>query len=365
MAGRVSVFSDPAVIELITSRFIPVAENSSALERQTDAKGEFFRHVAEGGHYGGRTEPTGTRQGSYAFTADGRFLGSINSREPLKMLGMLEDALDRFERHEDIPDPSPVQLTRVIPTSDGYPDGGLVLHVIARDLPRIDDARRDDWRRAAWNQDFAWIWPDEARSLVPDDDERGLVRAWPDHVVQRLARFHLRDFVRGEPYAWPPEAIQTARIESRLTSSHGDLVSLAITGSVRLEWEAVFQADTEAQVQVLRPDDDGSRRIPCGFHAEMIGEAYWDRAQGRFTAIDLIAIGPRWGANKYNSREDDLGPAPLGLAFGLAGSTPAERTPPHAIRTWTRVGESRRDSRSVVDLGEYRAASETLGPTQR
>ncbi len=364
MVGRASVFSDPAVIQFITSRFIPVAENSSALERQTDAKGEFFRHVAEHGHYGGRSKPTGTRQGNYAFTADGRFLGSINSKEPEKMLDMLRHSLDRFERQRDIPVPSPVQLTGVTPPSDGYPDGGLVLHVIARDLPRSNDARRDDWRRAAWNQDYAWIWPDEACSLIPDSAERGAVRAWPDRVVQRLARFHLRDFVRGEPFAWPPEAIKAARIESRLTALHGELVEMTISGTVRLEWEAVFEADTEAQVKVARPNDDGSRRIPCGFHAEMTGEAVWDRALSRFTAFDLIATGPRWGANKYNSREDDLGPAPLGLAFGLARSTPAERTPPHAIRTWTRSGEARRDSRVVVDAKNYRADEEIQGPAQ-
>ncbi|HEX2184014.1 MAG TPA: hypothetical protein VHN78_00740, partial [Chloroflexota bacterium] len=82
MAGRAQAFSDPTVIALASERFIPVAENCSPLQRQRDAKGEFFRLVAEQGHYAGRTYPTSTRQGYYAFTPDGTVLAAANSRDP-------------------------------------------------------------------------------------------------------------------------------------------------------------------------------------------------------------------------------------------------------------------------------------------
>jgi hypothetical protein len=61
VASRALAFADPEVIRLATQAFIPVAENCSPLQTQRDAKGEFFRLVAEQGHYGGRTVPSATR----------------------------------------------------------------------------------------------------------------------------------------------------------------------------------------------------------------------------------------------------------------------------------------------------------------
>ena len=68
MASRALAFSDPEVISLATCEFVPVAENCSYLQRQEDAKGEFFRLIAEQGHYAGRTQPSATRQGIYALS---------------------------------------------------------------------------------------------------------------------------------------------------------------------------------------------------------------------------------------------------------------------------------------------------------
>jgi hypothetical protein len=41
-----------------------------------------------------------------------------------------------------------------------------------------------------------------------------------------------------------------------------------------------------------------------------------------------VAVGTRWGGTQYNSRADDLDPAPMGLSFTLAGTSPAEHVPP-------------------------------------
>jgi hypothetical protein len=96
---------------------------------------------------------------------------------------------------------------------------------------------------------------------------------------------------------------------------------LALRGAIRLQY----------QMRWVRPEDGEERRADCGFDATLVGEATWDQALGRFTAFDLVAAGPRWGTNQYNNRADDLGPAPLGIAFTLAGSSPRDRTPPHTI----------------------------------
>src|SRR5438876_6440199 len=160
-------------MDLATREFIPVAENCSHLQRQQDAKGEFFRLVAEQGHYAGRTQPSATRQGIYACTAEGRLLASVNTREADKLLAMMHQALRQWR---ELPPPQSVTLTD--PTHPAvashppdpryhraYPAGGLVLKVYARDLPRRNETRPDDWRRDAINYDHAWFTRGEAHSL--------------------------------------------------------------------------------------------------------------------------------------------------------------------------------------------------------
>jgi hypothetical protein len=335
VAGRAQAFSDPTVIALTSERFVPVAENCSPLQRQPDAKGEFFRLVAEQGHYAGRTYPTATRQGMYAFTADGSVLAAANTRDAQKIVELMHTALRRWSElagaagepasghvqgangragAEAVPDYVPA---RPIP----YPEGGLVLRLAARDLPREVDTRKEDWRKHAWNLDYAWFTAEEARALVPEPRAAGSRRNAPWEVVRRLARFHLRDFVRGEPAVWPAEAIRRGDLETEVVAADGDRARLALRGAIRLEWEARW----------VRPEDGEERRSDCGFDAALYGEAVWDGARGTFVAFDLLAAGPRWGTNQYNNRADDLGPAPLGIAFTLAGNEPRDRTPPHAI----------------------------------
>ncbi|MGN6810327.1 MAG: hypothetical protein ACTHMP_05595 [Thermomicrobiales bacterium] len=351
MAGRALAFSDPDVIRLLSEDFVAVAENSSSLERQQDEKGVFFRQIAAQGHYGGRTYPTTTRQGSCTFTADGRFLASVNTRDPAGMAGMVRTALTRWAEPE--PDPTAgggqlAALPEVDPVDKDYPADGLVLEAVARDLPREVDTRPDDWRKIAWNFDYVWLTRDEARALVPEARQPGSRREAPWLVVRRLARFHLRDFVRGEPFNWPEEAIRAGNLTAEIVATTGDTIALVLRGQVRLEHEARW----------VRPEDGEERRYSSGYDCALYGEATWDDARQRFASFDLVASGPRWGANQYNNREDDLGPAPLGIAFGLAGDTPREHTPPHCLRTWRHATDIARPSRVVVNQPDYFGAGE-------
>ncbi len=329
MAGRESVFSDPTVVELASSRFVPVAENCSPLQSQQDQKGHFFRLVAEQGHYAGRTFPTSTRQGYYTFTADGRLLTAANSRDPRAIEAMLRQALERWDTLSTANGHSAATAAQIgdytSARPDLYPAAGLVLQLTARDLPRDVDTRPDDWRKRAWNIDYAWFTPEEARQLVPEPATAGSAREWPHAVLRRLALFHLRDFVRGEPSAWPEDALRHADVSSEVLSVEGDRVRLALRGHIALRYEMTWR----------RPNDGSHHSSDCGFDATLEGEAVWDRAAARFTAFDLLATGPRQGTNQYNNRNDDLGPAPMGIAFQLAGSTPRDRTPPHQI--WHRA----------------------------
>ena len=322
MAGRESVFSDPVVIDLASNHFVSVAENCSPLQSQQDAKGEFFRLIAEQGHYAGRTFPTNTRQGYYTFTADGRLLTAANSRDPRAIERMLRTALARWQSLTD------TGFSAAAPTFDvgeytparidRYPADGLVLRLSARDLPREVDTRPDDWRKRAWNLDYAWVTKEEAQQLVPEP-AAGATREWPHAVVRRIALFHLRDFVRGEPSAWPEEALREGSITSAVTLVEGTLVHVRLEGRIRLEHTMRWR----------RPNDGTTHESDCAFDARLAGEATWDSAAQRFTRFDLAAAGPRQGTNQYNNRGDDLGPAPMGIVFTLAGTEPKDRTPPH------------------------------------
>ncbi|MDQ3703581.1 MAG: hypothetical protein M3442_22070 [Chloroflexota bacterium] len=348
MAGRAQAFSDPTIIALASERFIPVAENSSPLQGQRDAKGEFFRLVAEQGHYAGRTFPTGTRQGMYAFTADGKVLAAGNTRDPERLATLMHTALARWGRLVDsgggageVVAPGGAAVGEYDPAvPDRYPVDGLVLQVVARDLPRDEDARKEDWRKEAWNLDYAWFTRQEARSIVPAVRTLGSRQAVPWEIVRRMARFHLRDFVRGEPSVWPEAAIRQGEIVAEITGVEGDSASgsrsgdarstgsprvgrvqLHLEGTIRLQWDARW----------VRPEDGEERCSDSGFDARVYGEGVWDEGRDAFVALEMVAVGPRWGANQYNNRADDLGPAPLGVVFTLAGAVPRDRTPPHTI----------------------------------
>jgi hypothetical protein len=334
VAGRAQAFSDPTVIALTSERFIPVAENCSPLQRQPDAKGDFFRLVAEQGHYAGRRYPTSTRQGYYALTADGKVLAAANSREPQRMIELLQQALQRWSvlNGDGAPAAGAGDPGTYAPAQpDRFPEDGLVLRQVARDLPREADARPEDWRKGAWNLDYVWCTAQEAAALVPGERRVGATREAPASLVGRIARFHLRDFVRGEPSVWPEAAVRVAHLTSEVAGIDGERVRLVLRGAVRLQWD----------VRWTRPEDAEERASDCGIDATLYGEADWDAAAGRFVAFDLLAAGPRWGTNQYNNRQDDLGPAPLGIAFELAGTAPRDRTPPHTVyhRDYLAAGE--------------------------
>ena len=321
MASRALAFSDPEVIRLISTRFVPVAENCSPLQRQQDAKGEFFRLVAEQGHYAGRVVPSATRQGIYAHTADGVLLASINTRDGAKMLGMIQTALERWQQQaaevgqavdDYVPDPRHRSL---------YPEGGLVLRVTSRDLPRAVDTRSPDWRINALNHDYAWFTAAEARQLLPEEPRPGATHALPWPLVRRFALYHLLDNVRGETPAWREQDIEYATVMTTVRAVDGERVTLDLHGAMHVGVQGTW---------AVRPCQEPLRDQERGYDCQLQGTLVYDLGQERFTRFDALASGERWGGSEHNCRWDDLGKAPMGIAFELAGDEPRDRTPPHA-----------------------------------
>jgi hypothetical protein len=321
VASRGLAFSDPQVIALASREFVPVAENCSYLQQQVDAKGEFFRLVAEQGHYAGRTQPSATRQGIYACTAEGRLLASINTREPEPMLGMLREALVRWrERLPDAGRPEPPASyepdTRY---RREYPWDGLVLKVYTRDLPRAVETGPAGARRDAVNYDHAWFTKEEAASLVSSDVRVGTQYPVPVPIVRRLARFHLLDNVRGETPMWRAVEVQRAEMMLTVTAARSDRMELRLDGAV---------CSAARGVWAVRPFRERLSDAERGFDCRLAGFLQWDPVRAGFVRFDLLAVGTRWGGSEHNVRWDDLGPAPMGVAFELAEDGPWDRIPP-------------------------------------
>ena len=324
MAARAAAFADPEVIELASTEFLPLAENCSPLQTQKDAKGEFFRLVAEQGHYGGRTVPSATRQGQYAFTPDGHLLASINTRDADKMLGMMRQALERWRELRQQRDRTAVEsgtYERDPRYPDFYPADGLVLKQTLRDLPRPEGHPAPQKRPEAINFDYAWFTGDEAHDFLPETLEVGATRELPRRIVRRFARFHLLDSVRGETPTWRDAHVESARMSTTVVALHGTRVHLHLDGAVRNQQQGAW---------AIRPFQEKLEGMSRGYDCRLRGELVYDTAAGRFTRFDLVAAGDRWGGTEHNNRQEDLPASPMGIAFQLAGDTPADRTPPHA-----------------------------------
>src|SRR5437667_10677727 len=78
-------------------KFVPAADEVWALQHEKGPECDHFRLFCEKGHYGGRTQPTDTRQGTYACTPSGEFLASINTNDPRQMAAMMKKALEVWE----------------------------------------------------------------------------------------------------------------------------------------------------------------------------------------------------------------------------------------------------------------------------
>jgi hypothetical protein len=336
VADRASAFADDEVARLLRERFVPVADNCSPLQRQQDAEGDFFRLLAEQGHYAGRTQPTDTRQGMYVAAADGRVYGACNVNRPEPLRQMLLAALARWEA--DGGSVVPEELGSLAPRGRHHlppPAGGVVLRVWSRDLPRDPalDTRPDDWRRRAHNLDHAWFTAEEARQMVPGGGRAapGQVHRWPAPLARRLARVHLVDNVRGETPPWAAQEVERAEVQVAAEGADGARVRLRLTGAVR------------AAAQRRWTDDFTREEYACahGVDVALDGDLEWDADAGRFRRFDVAAAGLRWGGTKYNSRRGDFAPAPVGywieLADGSLGSAEvgavaeSDRTPPWAI----------------------------------
>ena len=287
MLDRESTFRDPRIVELLKTRFVPVAIDQAYQRRQRDAEGDYYRKIA---NQGPRKVGRGTTQGLYVATADGRFLGFNNNRGPERVLRMMQQALGQYRpsRTAGIKPGKPDRRYVRVP-----PAGGLVVRVTTRVLGGYQptEATFRTIFQQSLGRDNLWVRRDEHQALV-----RGEL---PESLLKRIARFHLVDNTRGEPPMWKPDEIR--RLDVSLAGNQ-------VTGHVELRTAA------------------GDRRYKASLRGVI------EVKSGRVTRFDLVAHGQFRGEGPY-TRGAPKGEFPLANAFRLAdGKDIADGVPPQGSK---------------------------------
>lgn len=328
------------MIETLNAHFVPVAANISHLQRQDDDEGRFLRLVSWQGRFGltydrardrmANTDHRECHQGLFVTTTEGELLGTRHTRDPEQLLEMLGSALKNWERRKTQREAFELDsVERDVRFVWTYPEGGLILQQGYIDLPRRVDTRRQDWRFEAHNQDYVWITRDEMLAIVPEHVAEGEPFPLFEPVARRIVRFHLLDMVRGETHAWAPGALHEVDIRLTPTRVSPDRVDLRLEGRVHLCEQGEWCAAPPRHSPYKR-DEMCCMINERGYGAELLGYLAFDRAARKFERFDAVAVGTRWGGTTFNARQDDTDPAPMGIAFTLAGKKHRDRTPPHA-----------------------------------
>lgn len=255
----------------------------------------------------------GTKQGIYMMGPNGEYLEGAHATsghadrlvERLKRGLKRWDALRKDKKYEALPVPRAAAVGP--PEIESAP---MALRISLRDLPRgkrdqsgrrreKSDLRGRHWMSFtewAWNQN--WMTIEDPAALVPAADQLELI-AVADTTVQRIVRRALVDNVRGQNPAWKPEHVKSATLNMRATSVTDERIEIEYTGAA----ECVA----------------GPKRYAPTLH----GRATWDREADAFVSFQLVAIGERAGAARFNQRAEDKSPAPMGVLLELH-SVPSE-----------------------------------------
>ena len=319
-----SAFSDQRVIDFIRENFTPVAIDIDKVIYKKDAEGDYFRKVAEQGHYAGRTKPTKTRQGLYVALADGKLLASINSSNADTVLEMMKKAVANLDKMKADGSAIGADLVKKSFKPDSkyatpFPVGGMIVKVTVRDMPRKSDPK---FSTTQHNFDYLWLTADEVASFAPAKAKTGEVYEVPTDVIKRIAQFHLLDSVKGETPFWPEDAVKVATAKAKVLSVSGDKVSIILVGQVK----CVRKPSGE-----INPYSGSAVDKEYGVDLRLTGRLIWDSQTKQFTQFNCLAYGDRWGATKYNVRFDDREKNPIGFAFELMPQTPENMTEPKFV----------------------------------
>jgi hypothetical protein len=304
-------------VQELLQQFVPCVDEVWRLQNRQDPDCLHFQKYMEQGHMKGVPN---TKQGIYAATPSGLFLASTNTIDPGQMAQMLQRALDRWKtlsKKERLLSEDPKASAGLLQRAT-FPEDGLALKVYSRDLNRTD--LPDDWRGKAWNIDFAWFRKAEVAQLLPKELTKGAAVEWPAALAQRLVRFHLVDNVRGQTDGYEDKEVQEASIKTEIAKVVKGLVHLKFSGSTR--------ATTANAWPAAGAEPPANTR---GLQTQILGSGVYDPSKGKFTSLEIVAAGSRWGMTRFNFRENDQKRSGIGFVLKLVEDRPQDRVAPALV----------------------------------
>ena len=265
--------------------------------------------MANHGHSGGGP---GSRQGTYVCSPSGKFLASINSSDPDRILGMMRRGLKAWEQLPER-DKRLARDSQIKPEhrwEDSFPSEGLVLSVVNRDLPEKCDPSAPC--EVKWNQDHIWFSKEEAAGWLGTDPQPGDVHNVAEKLVSRLARFHFIDSVAGQTARFSARGAAGSQISTEVVGRSGQRVTLEISGLTK------------------GVASEGWWQSANGVVTRLLGRATFDLDRQAFVEFEMVALGRRWGYTRFNGRRGGEEAGPLGFVLKLADPE-AFRIAPAAI----------------------------------
>ena len=151
--------------------------------------------------------------------------------------------------------------------------------------------------------------------------------------MERLARFHFVDLVRGHTSPFPQNTVERADLTAEVIDVNDNFVSLRYKG-----WTQTSEVHEGVHIEGKwnRPGPGIPKLQKRGVDAKLEGHAVYDQKAKKFVSFNVVVVTKRWGGNVYNARAQflDFGPAPMGIVLSLAGDNVAERVPPLFFRSY-------------------------------
>jgi len=254
---RVSAFGNDETVELLRTKFVPVAVSLQEELRAQDAAGEFFRKVADQ-----RPDPKHTKQGYYIATPEGKLLKGWMYPRPDDgtMKRFLKEAAASYRAPEGAESPGDTRLERSVERV--VPAGAAVVEVRSKVSDAVwpaSAAERFDVVKASVGHDRLWVLKEEVEALG-----QGRV---PDGLLERLVRFNLGDNTRCILEKWAPQAVRQARVELKPSGP-----GFILKGTVLLEhghrgYEAKLHGLVEVRDGALKKFDVAARGKAWGRHS--------------------------------------------------------------------------------------------------
>jgi len=293
----------------LSDRFVCVADEVWRLQRGSEADCVFFQRTVNNGE---RITDRGTRQGVWVIAPGGVLLAHANTRNTDKIVQVLEQGLAAWAQ---LPDESRHLAAGVDVSPDhrwehSWPEGGLVLERIARDLPPTG---LDGERSSRWNLDHMWVSRGELATLLPPEMSLGDQFELP-LLARRMARFHLVDNAAGQSLPYADDELTEASLRATVTALHDGLATLSLAGTTR--------ADADGKWRLAPGTWTPAQERPHGIETRLAGDALWNTHTSRFDDFELVAVGTRWGRTDNNGRGRDSSPGAIGFLLRTAPDTP-------------------------------------------